>query len=179
MRWTVLTTHEIPSLLVMNPLLTEREIRRRWAEGQECSLGWLDGQVIYYRWHARDAVYLAYLGKTLRLAQGDYFVSEVFTRPGFRKQGVFGSAVLWHLHRMREHGFSRAVSATAWWNTPSIRAQQKAGFVIAGRVGYWNRGIWQKYFANGCGRLEATGEISIRPAEVRSVDAVSTGDWRE
>lgn len=170
----------LPCVVAMNPLLTDKEIRRRWAEGQECSLGWLDGTLVYYRWQGVGAVHLPYLGKTLRLARGDCFVSEVFTHPGFRRQGVFWSAVLWHLHRTRERGFTRTVSTPAWWNAPSIRAQQKAGFAIAGRVGYWNLGAWRKYFADGHACLEETGGISIlRSAEVRSAAAVSTEDWHD
>lgn len=180
MRWTVLTVREIPCVVAMNPLLTDKEIRRRWAEGQECSLGWLDGTLVYYRWQGVGAVHLPYLGKTLRLARGDCFVSEVFTHPGFRRQGVFWSGVLWHLHRTRERGFTRTVSTPAWWNAQSIRAQQKAGFAIAGRVGYWNLGVWRKYFADGYACLEETGEISIlRSAEVRNAAAVSTEDWHD
>ena len=72
--------------LAINPAMSEVEIRRRWDKGQEYLLSWIEGTMVYHGWHARRPVYLPYLGRTLRLLEGDYLISDTFTHAAFRRR---------------------------------------------------------------------------------------------
>lgn len=167
MEWTPLTGAEIPRVLALNPVMSEPEIRRLWREGQECILCWIGKSLAHYRWDTHKATHLPYLGKTLRLIEGeDTMDSGSFTHPVFRGRGIYTVSTIMALHRDMNSGLTRSITIVAWWNIPSLRAHlSKAGYTVAGAVGYWNMGLWRCYFATGDVCLDKGASIYVRPGE--------------
>jgi hypothetical protein len=163
MRWTILTGAEIPTVSAINPLMSKDEIRRRWEEGQECFLCWIGSSLVHFRWETTKPAYLPYLDKTLQLLKDDLLVSDVFTHPTFRGSGIHSVSSYMGLRRSRDRGFARSIAIVAWWNAPSLRVTwQKAGYAVAGTVGYWNIGPWRYYFVSGNVWLGEDDSIYIR-----------------
>jgi hypothetical protein len=149
MRWSLITADDISCLVSLNPALTEPEIRRRLAEGQECELAFVEGAPAYYIWRATTPVYLPYLGRTYLTSSGEIFVMECFTHPAFRRHGIHNQSMNRTIARGQELGLRRQTSHVAWWNSPVLRASDKSCAKVVGSVGYWNLGFHRRYFATG------------------------------
>jgi GNAT superfamily N-acetyltransferase len=162
-RWSVLTEADIDALRTINPTFGETDIRRRWREGQECLLGWMDGVLAYARWDATGSTYLAYLDRTLELPPGDVLSATAFTDPRFRGRGLHAFFHLLALRRARERGSRRSLSVVAWWNTPALRVSRDyAGRQALGTIGYWGFGSFKHYFATGAVTLDAGSSFHLR-----------------
>ena len=164
MEWRPLTEADLPRVLATNPVISEAEIRRRLNERQQCLLCWIGGSLAHYRWDATASVHLPYLGKTLRLVEGeDTLDAESFTHPAFRGKGIYSLSSILALYRARDRGLTRSIGIVAWWNTPSLRAHlRKGGYAIAGSVGYWKVGPWRHYFATGEVCFDASNTMYVR-----------------
>jgi len=163
-RWTTLTEAEIHQVRVIDPRMSETEIRRRWEEGQECLLCWSGESLAHYRWDTTRPAYLPYLGKTFRPLDGDIYAASIFTHPTLRGRGFHEISSIMALQRARDRGFARSVTVVAWWNAPSLRVnREKTGRIIAGTVGFWNAGLWRHYFASGEVFLDDATSFYIRP----------------
>jgi len=175
LRWTDFTEAHIDRVLAINPALSEAEIRRRLREGQECLLAWIGESLVHYRWDATASPYLPYLGKTLRLFQGDIFAPDIFTHPTFRGRGIQTASSIVALHRARDSGLSRFITMPAWWNAPSLRVNfEKTGRRLAGTVGFWNAGLRRYYFTSGDVCLDESGSIWIRSPVLKEHDPRSS-----
>ena len=149
LRWSTLTDAEISELNAMHPVMSPGEIRRRWGHGQECMLFWSGDALVHFRWSASRAIHLPYLGKTFQPKNGDILVTEVFTRAAYRRMGIHSVSSIVGMHRARDRGFDRSLAFVASWNLPSLRVTgDKAGYSIAGRVGYWSIAGRRYHFAS-------------------------------
>jgi hypothetical protein len=155
--WRELAEADLPALLALNPGLTLTEVRRRQGEGQRCLLGWSGNRPVHYRWDARQTTYLPYLGRPFRLLAGDWFVEEVFTDPAFRERGITWASVVLTLSRAHQDGATRFLSLVPWWNRPSLRAAEKTGMEVVGRIGFWTVGFSRRYFSSGAVRFDRDG----------------------
>ena len=106
-RWEPLTEATIPDLRAVDPSARIVDVRRRWAEGQECLLYWHGAWPVYYIWTATGSVYLEYLRRTLHPRPGDYLVVDAFTHPKFRGRGVGALSTVVGLHRATASGCRR------------------------------------------------------------------------
>lgn len=161
-RWTSLTEADIPPLRAVNPGLSEAEMRRRWQEGEECLGGWIDEVLVHYRWDTAKRAYLPYLKKCFEPLEGDTLVSEAFTHPAFRRQGIHSLSTALALDRARERGFARCLTLVAWWNAAALRVVlDKARRDVAGTVGYWHLGVATRHFVTGMVRFSASGHVYV------------------
>ena len=175
LRWTGFAEAQIDRVLAINPALSEAEIRRRLKEGQECLLCWIGESLVHYRWDATGSPYLPYLGKTLRLSQGDINATDAFTHPAFRGRGIQTVSSIMALHRARDLGLSRFITIAAWWNAPALRVNlQKSGHSVVGTVGFWNTGFWRYYFTSGDVCLDESGSIWVHPPVLKEHDPRSS-----
>jgi hypothetical protein len=162
LRWTMLTDPDVPRLVAMDRTLTLSEIRRRLAEGQECHLCWSGDALAHYRWEATGAVYLPFLGLTLRLLPGDVCATWVFTDSAFRGSGVHTATTLTALHRLRSRGLHRTLSVVAWWNDAALRvSRDRASRDVVGTVSRWQVGPWRRHVAEGAVRFDAPGSVYV------------------
>ena len=161
-RWTTLVEADIPDLLVSNPALREEDIRRWAADGQECTVARLGPTLVHYLWEASRPVYLPYLGRTLKLVDGDRCTTAVFTHPAFRNRGLYAASSVRALHEARRRGFVRMLGLAEWWNAPALHVMQDiAGRHVVGVVGYWQLGPWRLLYGRGGVRLGEDITLSV------------------
>lgn len=161
-RWTILTEADTSSLRTANPGLSETEMRRRWREGQECVGGWVDDSLAHYRWDTTKRAYLEYLQRGFEPLEGDVLVTEAFTHPAFRRQGIHSLSTALALDRARERGFRRSITMAAWWNVAALRViREKARRQVVGTAGYWQLGLARRHFATGAVRFGADGRLYV------------------
>ena len=160
LRLTTLTDADVPALTEVHSAMSEAEVRRRWAEGQECIVGWVGLVPAYYRWDCAGPAYLAYLRKTFSPPPLTILTLDVRTDPRFqgRRIGVFGADFA--NRRGLERGQLRRVGLIARWNRHVLRYNLALGASACGTVGYWHTGVRRLYFATGDARVEG-GTISL------------------
>ena len=160
-RWALLGEADLPALLAISPTLTEADVRRLWAERQECLAAWIGDTLVFYRWDSARPAYLPYLGRTFLPRPGDLLLSQVFTHPAYRTRGLLSASSPLVVPRARERGARRVVALVAWWNRPTLHvARDKYRHTVAGTVGYWQLGPWRRSFATGAVRL--VGRTGVR-----------------
>jgi len=163
-QWTPLTETATRQLSVLNPAMTDREIRRRWREGQVCLVAWHGDVPVHYRWETAGPTWLPTLGLVFQPLEGDTIIVDIFTHPAFRSRGITSAGMVMGWHRAKRQGYTRSIGLVAWWNAPSLRVgQQTAGRLVAGRVGYWTVGLGRQYFATGAARFDERGRIYVLP----------------
>ena len=159
-RVTVLDASDVSALSALDPEMTRNEVTRRLDEGQQCTLGWWEGELAHYRWDATGSVYLPYLGRVLRPGRGDQIVVGIYTAAAFRGRGLAGAVMIDASRRALAGGISRLVWLAAWWNARSLALADQFGSRVVGTVGYWALGRHRWYFADGQVRLGA-GSVCI------------------
>jgi hypothetical protein len=162
LRRTILSAADISEIRAIDPSLTAREIHRRLVEGQECHLYWLGSALAHYRWYATQPTYLSFVGRNVRPLDGDVCGGGVYTSRPFRRRGIDSAACIAGLHLFRDRGFARTFVLVAWWNTPSLRVEQdRAGRTLAGSVGRWRLGPWQRHFTEGAVHFDSSGSFFL------------------
>lgn len=164
LQWTPLSETATRQLSALNPAMTDKEIRRRWREGQVCLVAWHGEVPVHYRWETASPTWLPMLGKVFRPLEGDTIIVDIFTHPAFRSRGITSAGMVMGWHRAKQQGCRRSIGLVAWWNAPSLRVgQQTAGRLVAGRVGYWTAGLGRHYFATGTVRFDERGGVYVLP----------------
>jgi hypothetical protein len=136
------------------------EVRRRLREGQECWVGWIDGEAAHWRWESTRPAFLPYLGRALCPREGDLCVVEVYTAPRFRGRGLHTAGTFFALERAHGRSLARLVGLVAWWNDPARRVMEvKTARTVVGSVGFWHLGVARRYFARGSVRLAPEGIV--------------------
>jgi GNAT superfamily N-acetyltransferase len=159
---TVLASKDVPALGGLDARMTPAEIDRRWAEGQECLLGWVDNRLAHYRWQGMRPAYMSYLDRVLRPLAGDQLVLDVYTRPDLRRRGLGGAVASVGRERGRDAGCTRAVWLIAWWNTPAHRIADETPWCgLAGSAGWRGLGSRGAFFTTGRVRLEPDGSLTV------------------
>jgi GNAT superfamily N-acetyltransferase len=162
-RWTRMTPADVPRVRALDPSVSAGEIQGRLAEGQACRLGWLDDELVHFRWYTRGDTYLPYLGATVRLGRGDLLCVVSFTHHAFRNRGVSSASMSEVFGEARRSGCTRALSLVAWWNTPSIVLHERLGATVAGRVARSMLRSAGAHTADGLVVVDEDG-LRVRPA---------------
>jgi hypothetical protein len=135
-RCAVLEERDLPGFLRDCRAVAAREVRRRWRAHEELLVCWIDREVAAYRWDARGAAHLPYLGRRFRGARDDGIVVECRTLPGRRRTGAGSLLVQARLERARQLGIRRLVGLVADWNHASLAWAAALGWSRAGLVSY-------------------------------------------
>ena len=125
---------------------TSGEASERFARGERCFGIWLAGRLVSTRWLATGTVRLGYLGREVALAHGDVHIYETYTEPGHRGRGISGIAGAIVPAALAAEGARRIVGVLEPENTTGIRANEKAGYRIVGKIGYVRLGPWRRDF---------------------------------
>jgi hypothetical protein len=161
--WSPLAEEDVPRLLALNPALREADLRRALAAGEEWMLARLDGELVHFRAYSTGRVELPYLGRALRLEEGDVLLGLAYTAPAMRRRGLLADAASWSQRYVRSRGHRRMVALIATWNEAPRRAAVRAGFVEIGRVGCWRLGPWRRGFTHGEVRFDDAGDVRLPP----------------
>ena len=109
--------------------VTEREARRRLAEGAELWLVTRAGEPLFACWLFRDsAPLLAAPGGELQLPEGVVVVEDVATAEHHRGNGIAPAALATIARRMNRRNTRRLLAKVERGNRASRRAFRKAGF---------------------------------------------------
>lgn len=162
--WAPMTREDVPRLLELNPALREADLLRGLAAGDQWMLARLDGELVHYRAYSTGRVELPYLGRALRLEEGDVLLGLAFTAPARRRRGLLAAAASWSQRYVRSRGHRRIVVLTASWNEAPLRAARRAGMVEIGRVGCWRLGPWRRCFTRGEVRFDEEGDLRLPAA---------------
>ena len=127
---------------------TADEATERFARGERCFGIWLDGRLVSTRWLATGTARLGYLGREVALAPGDVHIHETYTEPGHRGRGISGISGAIVPAVLAAEGARRVVGVLEPENTMGIRANEKAGYRIVGRIGYLKLGPWRRDFGS-------------------------------
>ena len=123
-----------------------REARERFARGERCFGIWLDRRLVSTRWLATGTARLGYLGREVALAPGDVHIYETYTEPGHRGRGISGIAGAIVPAALAAEGARRLVGVLEPENRTGIRANEKVGYRIVGKIGYLRLGPWRRDF---------------------------------
>jgi hypothetical protein len=164
-RVTVLVPADVEALATLDASMTPGEIERRWADGQECLLGWIDRQLAHYRWQGSRPSYVRYLDRVLRPLDGDLLVLDVYTRPDLRGRGAGRVVTGVGLDRGRSAGCVRALWFIAWWNEPAHRLADDAPWCsLAGSAGWRGLGWRGTFFTTGRVEIGPDGSLTVGAA---------------
>jgi GNAT superfamily N-acetyltransferase len=150
---------DVPALAALDPAMTAEAVARRLEDGQQCTLGWWNGELAHYRWVSALPVHLPYLGKVLRPLPGDQIVVGIHTAPALRGRRIAHAVMMADIARARAAGVTRLVWLVAWWNARSLGLADQCQARVVGTVGYWALGRRRRYFATGDARLEPHGVV--------------------
>lgn len=159
--WSRLGEDDVPLLLELNPALREADVRRGLAAGEEWMLARLDGAPVHFRVYSTGRVALPYLGRALRLDEGDVLLGLAYTAAAMRRRGLLAAAADWSQRHVRSRGHRRMVALTATWNEAPRRAAERAGLREIGRVGCWRLGPWRRGFARGAVSFDERGDLCL------------------
>jgi GNAT superfamily N-acetyltransferase len=141
----------------LHPGMTEREVRRRWDEGQTCHTAWIEERLVHFLWITAAPVWLGFADLRLRLLPGDVYYDFAYTHPAFRRQAIHTAMEAATLAELRALGFARALGAWAPWNLPVARvAGDKMGRRPLGVLDIVCLGPWRRYRVSGAVRLDGS-----------------------
>jgi GNAT superfamily N-acetyltransferase len=129
--WSLFNEKHLPQLLKLNPAFNLKDARIRLRDGQRCLLGFIDGEVIYYRWDG--AIYHAYLDLTVSCFPGDICAGDAFAHPKARGLGLHKDAIAQTVQWAKQNGYKRYLCFIAYWNEPSRHVWSK--YVGSRKVG--------------------------------------------
>jgi hypothetical protein len=143
---------------VLNPALRE-DVRRGLAAGEEWMLARLDGEPVHFRVSSTGRVELPYLGRALRLEDGDVLLGLAYTAAAMRRRGLLAAAT-WSQRHVRARGHRRMVVLTATWNEAPLRAAKRGG--CGGRPRRLLRlGPWRRGFTRGKVFFDERGDLHL------------------
>jgi RimJ/RimL family protein N-acetyltransferase len=120
--------------------------RERLSTGDRCSATWLDGRLASARWVSTGEARIEYLGMTLPLADGEFYLYDTYTRPDLRGRGIAPDGQRLLFPRLAAEGYTSAACACLPENRPAWRSILKGGFEPAGKLGFVGVGPWRREF---------------------------------
>jgi hypothetical protein len=140
-------------------------LQKRLEEGHLCFLGWSGQNPVHIRWVFVNSLYLPYLRQKFVLRPGEVFVDEAYTRPEYRRHGVYSYAGYLMRPILQNLGYGRLICAFASWNVSSQKGSEKLGMKKVGEGGYRNIFGIKKFYWEGSVQYCGDGKISIKKEE--------------
>ncbi len=117
-----------------------------------------EGRLVAARWIMRRRGWIAYLARSLALADDECFAADTYTHPEFRGRGINGVLSIASLGHAHEMGAAVSLAAILPENAAGLRAALRAGYGVTGRIGWTGVGPARRYFAT-----RTTGPITWAP----------------
>lgn len=103
-------------------------ILQRFEAGGRCFAFWVDNQIACYCWVAQGREWIGEMEIHFQIGAGERYIWDCFTRPAFRRQGLY-SALLAHMVReLQREGVARLWIGSNLENRPSLKGFERAGF---------------------------------------------------
>ena len=158
-RLELATESDVAHIMAARPhFYSQEQIRIRIQAGHMCFIGWIKDEPVHLRWHFIRSLYLPYLKRTLRIGAQEVWADEGYTKPGYRRSGIFAFAGALITQALAEMNYQRLSCAFASWNITPRRIDEERGMKPVGEI------IYRKYFGHhiysSSGRIrEYAGEI--------------------
>ena len=132
--------------LAFHTSLPREWFRERFQKGHIGVAVWHEGRIVNAGWAALHECRISYLRTRIELEPDAAYIYDVYTVPEHRGQRL--TAARWKLleRLLREAGARVEIGAVSPENTSILRSSERAGFRIAGRIGYCGVGPWRRWF---------------------------------
>jgi hypothetical protein len=122
------------------------ELTRRLADGDRCFGAWLDGRLVSVRWFSSGSAWIEYLDLRVPLRPDELYMYDLYTAPDLRGRSVSRASAAGWQEVLAAEGVRRLVGSVLPENRPVLRATEKAGWRVVGRIGYVRLGPWRREF---------------------------------
>jgi RimJ/RimL family protein N-acetyltransferase len=143
---SLLQKTQVAEYMAFRPEANEAEVRSQLDAGDWCFVTHHQGQIVSARWATANQVWIDYLSCEFRLAAGEIYSYDLFTKPEFRGHALSPFASAEMLRYFRAAGYRRIVAAISPENSPSLRSVTKTGYRPYGLIGYVKLGPWKRHF---------------------------------
>lgn len=143
---SLLQKSEITEYVEFRQEVKDTKVEAQLEAGDWCFVVRHQGQMICARWATVQRVWSDYLSCELRLAEGEVYSYDLFTKPEFRGHAVSPAASAEMLRYFCAAGYRRMVVTISPENRPSLRSVTKTGYRPYGVMGYVKIGPWKRYF---------------------------------
>ena len=111
------------------------EVRSRLERGETCYIGWSAGRAAHYHWIQDQGVHdIRGTWRRETIRPGDCWIYSARTAEWARGRRFQPAAIAAILREYQRRGYRRALAYIAEENAISIKATQRTGFVLAGRI---------------------------------------------
>lgn len=111
------------------------EERSRLDRGETCYVGWSGGRAAHYCWIQDQGLHeIRGTWRRERVRPGDFWLYSARTAEWARGRRLLPAALAAILREYRRRGYRRALAYIAEENTSSIKATERTGFVLEGRI---------------------------------------------
>jgi ribosomal protein S18 acetylase RimI-like enzyme len=118
-------------------------LRDRLDAGHTCFVARLDGRIVSAWWAAVHRPWVYYLAAEMRLAPGDVYLYDNWTRPDARRRNISAALAREVQRRFHASGYHRSVCVVAPENLASLRALGKTGHEPCGKIARLQLGPWR------------------------------------
>jgi len=105
---------------------------------------YMDSELVYVTWIARDVIRIEHFGWERRLKRREGLLVDSFTLPEARRLGIHSAMNGFRIRRLREAGVERAYVVYLAANTPAARTQRGHGFRRGWKLRFFRIGSWRK-----------------------------------
>ena len=141
---------DLPHILTARPhYYTEEQLKMRFQAGHMCFIGWIKNEPVHLRWHYVHSIYLPYLKRNLMLSERQVWADEGYTRPEYRRRGIFAHAGILITRVLADMNYQRLSCAFASWNKTPLRIDRERGMKPVGEILYRNYLVHHTYRYSG------------------------------
>ncbi len=143
---------------------TQAQLKNRFQAGHLCFLGWVRNEPVHLRWHFVHSIYLPYIKRDLKLSGQEVWADEGYTKPDYRRSGIFAYAGTLITGTLAEMNFQRLSCAFASWNKTPQRIDRERGMKPVGEILYRNYIFHHTYRYSGSVRKGVGNSIELGEA---------------
>ncbi|NNJ78591.1 MAG: hypothetical protein HKP19_04965 [Xanthomonadales bacterium] len=152
----ILDESGIDEYLQLRPDQDHALIEARFAAGDLCFVGRVNGALASASWTARERAWIDYLECEILLGGGLAYAYDSYVEPEFRGKGVLGPGIRLRAETLKASGHDRVIGLLwpqnpAAWHRSSRRGDERIGRVRRYRIGPWTRVVLKLCESGGQG----------------------------
>lgn len=145
-RIDALKESEVADYLAFRPETARTRVSEALWAGQTCFTARHEGRIVSAAWITSRRAWIDYLGCELELDADEAYLSDAFTLPAYRGQGIAPALCLQQLRHLRQAGYRRVIRGTVPENQSALHAHAKSGFRPVAMLGSLRMGPWRRSF---------------------------------
>lgn len=145
-RIDALKESEVADYLAFRPETARTRVSEALQSGQTCFTARHEGRIVSAAWITSRRAWIDYLECELELDADEAYLSDAFTLPAYRGQGIAPALCRQQLRHLLQFGYHRVIRSTVPENKSALHAHAKSGFrpfavMRTLRIGPWRRTI--------------------------------------